>query len=203
MSGDLSNSAHSIQWIGTTTNRITTTGEDLVFPGNVAAYLRIAHHADFIFDADFTIEIGLKWSVKTTNQVPFSKYHPNTDGRSWLFNFRGDLTPKVLLFTSSLDGVATVNASGDFDPTLGQLYHVAADRSGTTVRLYVDGTVLGTATVSGALFNNSGQLLTIGLQSSTSPVNPFAGSVRYFRITKGVARFNGTHVVPTLPLPTA
>lgn len=87
---------------------------------------------------------------------------------------------------------------GNWTPSTGVWYHIAADRdSGNTLRLYVDGSVIYSGTLS-ATFANANTILQV------------AGNVRYggltgyvdeVRITKGVARYAGAFTPPTAAFP--
>jgi hypothetical protein len=79
-----------------------------------------------------------------------------------------------------------------------QWYHVAVTRSGTTARLFIDGTQVASATDSSSLTNSLP--LSIGTQFSTS-TNYLNGYVDELRITKGVARYISNFSVATVPFP--
>lgn len=203
MAGDLSLSAHSIQWIGTTTNRVITIGEEVVFPGNAAAYLRVADHADWTFDGDFTIEeFGWKTAAVGSTQVSLSHYRADP-AKSWHLVYSGAAGTPQFRFDGSTDGSATTNIGANWTPTANQAYDRCVDRSGSTVRLYIDGVMIGSGTLAGALFN-SAEPLVIGGDSGAITF-PFNGRMKAWRITKGVARYatDTSYTVPSLPLPTS
>jgi hypothetical protein len=87
-------------------------------------------------------------------------------------------------------------------PTLGVEYDLAVDRSGTTVRLYIDGAMVASGTLSGALFNSSADLV---VGAAVGGTEVFTGSATAVRYTNGTARWqtDTTYSVPSLPLPTS
>ena len=100
----------------------------------------------------------------------------------------------------------TVYLNGDFlsipnsGVTVNSWHHLALTRSGTTVRVFVDGTLAGSATSSRALavdkigaFYFQGNLYTSQYY--------FKGYIDDLRITKGVARYTSNFEPPTAQLP--
>jgi hypothetical protein len=74
--------------------------------------------------------------------------------------------------------------------------HIAVTRSGTSLRAFKDGTLLGTQTSS----NNYGQgICYIGIDTGGTG-DTFAGSMSNFRLVKGTAIYTASFTVPTTPL---
>jgi hypothetical protein len=80
-----------------------------------------------------------------------------------------------------------------------QWQHIAVTRSGTTVRVFVDGVLVGTST--GVTANLTGQNLVVGGYYDTDFL--FDGYIDDLRITKGISRYNATFTPPTASFPTA
>ena len=80
-------------------------------------------------------------------------------------------------------------------------HHLAATRSGTTVRLFLDGVnVASIANISGAL--NSAQALTaLNFQQSGGPTDYAGGYIDEVRVTKGYARYTANFTPPSAPFP--
>jgi hypothetical protein len=77
-------------------------------------------------------------------------------------------------------------------------YHIALCRGGTSVRLFIDGTQVGsTYNISTNSFTNSANVMNIG-GYSTSCVT---GRIDELRITKGVARYTANFTAPTEAFP--
>lgn len=82
--------------------------------------------------------------------------------------------------------------------TAGQWYHIALCRGGSSVRLFVDGTQVGsTYNISTNSFTNSATVMNIGGYS----LNSTNGRVDEVRITKGVARYTSNFTAPTEAFP--
>jgi hypothetical protein len=82
----------------------------------------------------------------------------------------------------------------------GQWYHVAASRSGTTTRIFIDGTLEDTEASDTTSYNYSTNNLLIGRNGWDSSSNQgFHGYIDEVRITKGVARYTATFTAPTAP----
>jgi hypothetical protein len=77
-----------------------------------------------------------------------------------------------------------------------QWYHIAAVKSGTTGALYINGTSVGTATISSPSNTN----FSIGRAGNFNG-NYFDGYIDDFRITKGYARYTANFTAPTAPFP--
>jgi hypothetical protein len=86
----------------------------------------------------------------------------------------------------------------------GQWYHVAGTRSGTTTRIFIDGTLTSTGTSDSNSYNFSKDNLLIGRNGwDGSGSQAFHGYIDEVRVTKGVARYTATFTPPTAPFPDA
>jgi hypothetical protein len=99
----------------------------------------------------------------------------------------------------STTGGSNLLAAG-WAPTLNQWYHLAVSRSGTTLRLFINGTVAATAT-------DSTDFSTSDVTIGANPTGIFApvlwsmqGAISNLRIVKGVAVYTSTFTPSTLPL---
>ena len=85
-------------------------------------------------------------------------------------------------------------------PNDGNYHHVAVTRQGSTLRLFIDGTQVGTATFSGTVQNSLGQPMRTHVWNDN--VNSrLDGRLDEIRITKGVARYTANFTVPTTAFP--
>jgi hypothetical protein len=88
-----------------------------------------------------------------------------------------------------------------WNPTESTMYHIAACRSGTDLRLFVDGVQLGSTVTDSTDFTGSTQGCIVGgLTTTVQTVNANIGAVR---ITKGVARYTENFTPPTEFYPTS
>jgi hypothetical protein len=82
----------------------------------------------------------------------------------------------------------------------GQWYHVAGTRSGTTTRIFINGTLEATGTGDSSSYNFSKDNLLIGRNGwDSSGSQGFHGYIDEVRITKGVARYTASFTAPTAP----
>lgn len=199
MAGDYSLSGHTVTCAGT----LQMSGEELIFDGS-NDYMTVADHADWQFNGDFTLEFfGVKFASITTLQGLAGHTNGVSGNIGWAFLFRGGDTPKTLNFQWSTDGSTNNSQIVAWTPTLNQAYNICVERSGTTLRFYVDGAFLGSITVSGTTFNST-SALAVGAANSGGG-SKLNGRLKAVRITKGVARYatNTSYTVPSLPLPTS
>jgi hypothetical protein len=153
----------------------------------------------FAFGAgDFTIEMWLYPTATGNFRTAISNYTTFATGNfslfrstgvnqnNWQFANNGTYPPDVT-------GTTTVSAS--------QWSHVAAVRTGNSLRLYVNGVQEATKNVSGMSFNGNGSNLWIGTSGDSPTTTNFAGYIDELRITKGVARYTADFTPPTTPFP--
>lgn len=160
-------------------------------------------HADWTFGSstDFTIEAWVRFNNTTGFQAVCSHWTATGPDQSWVFDKNSS---HELRFAYSTDGSSTVEVKGTWGPSTGTWYHVAADKSGGTLRIYADGTMIAKAT-SVPSFHNSATGLRIGTAGGTAfgEVNDFNGWIDELRITRGVARYasDAGYTVPAAAFP--
>ena len=170
----------------------------LSFNGSTA-FVTTPDRADWLFTGDFTIEawvnptsilaggsaIVAHWTNGVATQCSFIFYlfGGNRLGFSW--------------------GIGATNTGFQSTTTtvpLNTWTHVAVTRSGSTVRLFVNGVLdATTGTASGSLNDAPGELQ-IG-RVTAADGGYFAGNISNLRITKGVARYTSTFSVPVASFP--
>jgi hypothetical protein len=139
---------------------------------------------------DFTIELWINFSALSTNRVLLDKW-VSGNANSWQLYWRSIGTSITFLV-----GASTILLQ---DPSTSRIttntwYHIAVTRSGSTNRLFIDGTQVASATDSTNLTNTN--RLCIGEQLSTL-TNDFSGYIDDLRITKGYARYTANFTAPT------
>lgn len=154
-------------------------------------YITIPSQADFNFGTgDFTIE---GWFYKTA-----------TPSNTFLFDFRttdNSVAPCLFTATNNLSyytaGGTRITATSAL-PSLNTWYHIALARQGTNTKLFVNGTQVGSTYVDNNNYIQSP--VTIGARWNTTANQFWTGYIDDIRISKGVARYTGTFVAPTVPL---
>lgn len=190
MSGDNSNSNHSVGWSA------RSQGEKMDLTTS-SRFQAAADSADWLLDGDFTIEMfGVEFTDVSANRVLCAQDAGSGSQRAWIFHWHAT---NGLEFIRTTDGSTLERISAAFSPSINTPYDLAVDRSSGTVRLYQGGSVLGSGALSGMFDSN--QPLTIGRLADGAGSGLFR--YRAIRITKDVARYAGAYTVPTLPLPTS
>jgi hypothetical protein len=85
--------------------------------------------------------------------------------------------------------------------TLNVWNHVAMVRTGSTIKVFFNGTQV-TSTAQVTAMSDGGKPLLIGYQTSQAAGNYFNGYIQDTRITKGIARYTASFSVPTAAFPT-
>ena len=153
------------------------TGDYLAIPSNTTLALG---------SNDFTIEC---WVYIQTSVANNGIFHLSTS--AWPAASSG-----IALSVNGASGWGIyyngTSANGGTQPSLNTWYHTALVRSGTSLKLYVNGAATITVTDSASY---TGTFLTIGGYYSTSYL--MAGYIDDFRITKGYARYTTNFATPT------
>jgi hypothetical protein len=160
--------------------------------------LRVPHASSLNLPGDFTIEGWVRYSVAMSasqwSPIFAAKRNTSTQWEYW-FGALAD----ALYFTWSTNGTTLSSVNVSWTPSLNVWYHVAACRSGSNLRFFVDGTQQGaTQTVSGTIWSDTRDL-SIGSDSINVP--SFTGFLDDIRITKGVARYTSNFTPPAAALP--
>ncbi len=148
----------------------------------------------------FTVECFIRpHSASNQSIVGQGSFGSNT--LSWVLWFSA---AKQLSFYTSSGGNLITNTIGGTGTimTLDTWYHVACDKDATgKIRLYVDGTMVGSATPADSTFFNSTAVISIG--STDVPGNAFNGWIDELRITKGQAAYasDAGFIAPTAAFP--
>ena len=164
----------------------------VLFDGN-GDYIQAPDSANWDFGTgDFTVEF---WYKSTNNTSDPGTFVSQYDGNG--FTLRWHLGALYVL-----NGGSTIATGGSWTPTTGVWYHIAACRSGTSLRLFVDGTQSGSTATDSSNITGSSVPLELGcLPYSGSHVHPLDGRLDDVRITKGVARYTANFTAPTAAHP--
>lgn len=147
-------------------------------------YLRLPSHADFGFGTgDFTVDLWMR---------------PATTGDMWIYmgeaNADADVgvrieTNKLVYFRPNVDYITgTTSVSAD------TWYHVAVARSGTSTKLFLDGTQEGSTLSDSVDYGASRQPFIGALYDASLSFNGWLDEIR---ISKGVARWTANFTPPT------
>lgn len=173
-------------------------GASGLFPADDNGFLTAANSADFDFGSgDFTVEMWVRPSTATGRlQFILGTRPPFGGDRGWVMTIGSAGTLGFAGWGSS--GATIVNISGGL-MVAGTWQHVAVTRSGSTFRLFRDGTLVATASTAAAIGDSTAVLRFSG--DPTTSGRYYAGHIDEVRITKGVARYVADFNVPTSAFP--
>lgn len=163
------------------------------------SYLNAAKTPVMYLGGDFTIEA---WIYPTANagssNSEIVSYGASGQLDGW--HFYQVASTNVLSFGLNYAGLIVSSSAA---LSLNTWTHVAVTRSGTTFKLWINGTNDGTATSSTTQSTNGSDLLYVGTGSySQGADRSFVGYIDDLRITNGYARYTTTFTPPTAALPT-
>lgn len=151
-------------------------------------------------DSNFTIELFIYLANNSNEMVLMSQASSATLRASFELSW-SPTSSGIMSFKYSTTGSSFVSAFDIACPlNTGQWYHVAVTRSSSSIRLFLNGTQLGSTSTTigtGSIFNST-EPLRIGGRS-TSVSLPFNGYMDELRLTKGFARYVSNFAVPTAP----
>ena len=172
----------------------------LGFSSTLNTYIKYTSAAQYNFGSgDFTLECQIKTGASYVNASQyltlFSKAKP--DGTEYEFIFYA-LNGSLILALYNSSGTLTANTA-TYTFAASTAYQIGVTRSGTTVKIYVNNTLIYTGTNATAIRSTGGQPLYIGeLIAGFSHTEKF---MKEIRITKGYAR--DLTIVQTAPFPNA
>jgi len=158
-------------------------------------YLQVANNSAFDFSGDFTVECWL-YLANTNNQTFISKGGHNAlgpDAAGWaLFIYTG----QGLRFMTRNSGGTNVPVTVASTPQINTWMHVAVSRSGSSMRAFLNGTLVSTVTSSVNTANSS----PFNIGANLNNLSPSTGYICDVRIIKGTAQYTATFTPPTAPL---
>jgi hypothetical protein len=167
-------------------------------------YVRIPDAAGLTPGGDFTLEFfKVKFTTTTGTQALYCHNNASGNQRSLFLQWVSGTGLQAGLSTDGTSGAGQTIVNYNWTPTTGTEYDICLERSGTTVRIYVDGAVGNSGTRASGLFNTTDPAFIGIFDSSGTLNNQFSGQCQAMRFTVGVARYNGAYTPPTLPLPSS
>lgn len=153
-----------------------------------------ADSADWNFgNGQFTVEGWVYFTAAPTSVHSLVSQWPAAS-LGWFFGH----VSGALAFYYSTTGADNPSVGAAWTPTLNTWYHIAVDRDASNVlRVYLNGAVHASATVSATFFDSTGQL-DIGGSIAWFGI---AGYVDDIRVVKGEAVYAGAFTPPTKALP--
>jgi hypothetical protein len=186
-----------------TRNGNTTQGTFSPYGGGWSAYfdgdgdnLILAPNAGFSFGTgDFTVEFWVYYPPYSNvdGKMVLDSRPGSTNGPYWVFGANGS---GIMTFTTMTSGGVTIS---DTVARTNQWVHYAATRSGTSLRLFANGTQVASATNSD---NISSSDLRIGTNAyaGSAPTTQWVGYISNVRVVKGTAVYTSNFTPSTTPL---
>lgn len=168
---------------------VGATGGSILLSGTSTSNLSIANDVDLRFGTgDFTIE----W------------WQYQTDSNSFPRVFAMGTYPSTNIGVSIEGGTFYFWGTGAFSfgavSVKNTWTHFAVTRSGTSLRVFKNGTQLGTTMTNGTNFNNTTNALRIGNETTTSTGASFGGYITNFHWITGTAKYTTNFTPSTTPL---
>jgi hypothetical protein len=161
--------------------------EYVVFP--VSGVLAVGYYTNF------TIEAWFKFEEKAGIGTIISNWGGTAAKRQYALRVQNNNT--LTFHWAPYSTTSAICTSGALTP--GVWYHVAVTRSGSTFRLFVNGTQVSSGTSSA--YRSDSNTTQVGRIVTTSATNYFKGYIDEIRVTSGVARYTGNFTPPTKQFP--
>ena len=148
-------------------------------------FLSLTDHDDFDFGTgDFTVDFWMRWNGAVGTDILFA-HGTGANGISMLYNPAGSQWEVTIL---------TFGRNFTWTPSADTWYHVALTRRGTDLKMFIDGTQIGSTLTDSGDITNTGTV-TIGAANDGSA--PFDGWIDEFRIIKGRSAYNTNFTAPS------
>lgn len=178
-----------------TTYRQFTSSPSIKFNGSSDHYI-VPKSRLFDFNTgDFTVEAWLYTSSATTTQSWCGTYYGNGTG-GWNCQLRYDGGVWSSVFGTNGDGGPIIIKTLGSAMPANTWVHIAITRDSTGIRMWADGTELGTATANSTALSYYSDLY-IGKLNHSTAHQYFSGYIQDLRISKGLARYTSNFTPPT------
>lgn len=176
--------------ISTTQNKFG--GASAYFDGS-GDYLSVPYNSGFAFGtSDFTIEAWVYRGDTSNYPMVFDGWTTRTTG-CYQFGFQSGGYPAFWYYPTA----AYTSLIGDTAITVNQWNHIAVSRESGTLRLFLNGSLIGSKTATESLGNN----VTYYVGAQEGQYNYLNGYIDDLRVTKGVARYTSAFTPPTAAFP--
>lgn len=168
-------------------------GNSYQFSSSTNSYLSFPASTDWAMgNGDFTVE----WFSRQTTLAQFQRVF--TVGDYPAIDFGVSIESGTFYFWSG--GDSDTDYSSASATTTNTWYHWAVVRTGTTLSVYRDGTLRGSAVSNTDNINDSSTPFIVGNTHTFATNAAFVGQITNFRLVKGLAVYTGNFTVPTSAL---
>ena len=149
---------------------------------------------------DFTIELWAYASAIGSYAYLIEARNPSSQNNAWTlsFNYMGNVNNNILQFATFNGSTATAFLTSNTAFPTGTWKHIAVARSGTTMKMFFDGTEVASNSSAGFDFTLNQNPIYIGTRFNGT--NYFNGYMSDIRITKGLARYTANFTPPAAAL---
>ena len=173
--------------VSSTTQRKFSTASSVYFDGT-GDYIRVPYRPYFLpGSGDFTIEFWFYTPDATNRQDPYSIYTSST-GIGIILSYN-----TIAGSVSTYHGNTVTQQSSGSQFSANTWHHLAVSRSGTTQKIFIDGTEIKSGTVS-TDYEGATDLY-IGMAANASL--HYEGYIQDLRVTNGYARYTSNFTAPT------
>ncbi|MDP2090993.1 MAG: LamG-like jellyroll fold domain-containing protein [Candidatus Gracilibacteria bacterium] len=144
---------------------------------------------------DFTIEGWINVSSYTGRTIYGSILSKKVDGTDFDYSLYVNGNNKSIVFAYGTTSIPIVYMSSPSNTIqLNTWYHVAVSRQGSNIRMFIDGNLVNTNSITENIRNRNLQIY-MGI-SGSSQTQDYHGYVDELRFTKGISRYNSNFPVP-------
>jgi hypothetical protein len=157
-------------------------------------YLMMRDSQNFVFGTgDFTIEFWVYYNSGLNADVVLYDARPTSTNGVYNILYSNS-TGKIVYSTNSADRI-----TGTTTMSTGTWYHIALARSGTSTKLFLNGTQEGSTYTDSNSYLLGTNRPVIGTSGFTLGNGPLNGYIDDLRITKGYARYTANFTAPVGP----
>jgi len=173
----------------------TATGGSILLTASSTSGISIPNSTDLqMGSGDFTIE-WFQYQLASSGQYQRIFSIGSYPGQSIAMSQEGTDTSKSI-YAWTPGGVV----QGAARNLQGAWYHFAITRASGSLRVFLNGTQIGTTAANSTNFNNATDVLRIGNESTTSAVAAFNGYITNFHWVKGTALYTANFTRPSQPI---
>ena len=163
----------------------------VLFDGSTDYLYWSDNSATDIGSKDFTIDCWVRFASASGAQQILGQWEASSSRYS--FNFTKQAS--TLQFVTSINGSSVASTiSETWSPSADTWYHVAVERTGGKIYLYVDGSMLGSGTANTDTLKNSSYVITMG--ATPGPTDSFNGWIDEMRWVVGTGAYGGASFTP-------
>lgn len=169
-------------------------GTSFSFNGT-SGYFQYPADNDFLLTGDFTVEWFQYMTSQPSNPRVFQLGNYNT--QSFGVSIEGSSTSAIFyLWIPNANNITTFSSGSHLNTWI----HFAVVRTGTSVKVYRNGTQIGTTITYANPVGTSSVKLSVGQETNATSNSYFPGYITQFRWTKDLAVYTGNFTTPTGPL---